>query len=91
MAAHSMWGCFVKNMTFSLFVFHVESEERADPGRLLASKEFPSQCQERSVIELDLCVLMRERVSGLKNKETCANVHFRSLLSTISVLGDVDT
>lgn len=77
-------------MTSSLFIFHVVTEEWVDPGRLLASKDFPSQCQERSVIELDLCALMREWVSGLKNKETCANVHLRSLLSNLSIVGDID-
>lgn len=77
-------------MTSSLFIFHVVREEGVGPDRLLVSKEFPNQCQEHSVIELDLCALMRERVSGLKNKEPCANVHLRSLLSTLSIIGDID-
>ncbi len=77
-------------MTSSLFIFHVVTEERVDPGRFLASKDFPCQCQERSVIELDLCSLMREWVSGLKNNETSASVHMRPLLRTLSILGDID-
>lgn len=59
-----LWSCLEFLIT-SLFIFHVVSEERVDPGRPLASKAFLSQCQVHLVIELDLCALTKERVSGL--------------------------
>lgn len=63
MVTDSLWACleFVICSLF-IFIFHVVSEERVDPGRPLA---FPSLCQVRSVIELDLSALTREIVSGL--------------------------
>lgn len=64
-AADSTWSCFLEFVITCLFIFHVVSEERVDPGRPLASKAFLSQCQVHLVIELDLCALTKERVSGL--------------------------
>lgn len=49
-----------------IFIFHVVSEERVDPGRLLA---FPNQCQVRSVIELDLSALTRDSRWPLEQRD----------------------